>query len=123
MQAGHRDDRHALHLRQPVIGLGAQLAGRAGLALDQVPLVHAEHERPALALHQIGDAQVLLLERTLDVHQHDHDFGEADRVERVGDGELFELLLDARLAPHAGGVEQAELAALPFERRPRWCRA
>ena len=113
--ARHRDDRHAFYLRQPVVGLAAQLAG-FGLALDQVPFVHAEHQRPALALHQIGDAQVLLLERALDVHQHDHDFGETDRVERVGDGELLQLLLDARLAPHAGGVEQAEFAAVPLER-------
>ena len=54
-----------LHLRQPVVGLLAQLLAAPACALDQVPLVHADHERPALALHQIGDAQVLLLERAL----------------------------------------------------------
>src|SRR2546430_8744443 len=32
--------------------------------------------RSALALHQIGDAQILLLERTLGVHQHDHHLGD-----------------------------------------------
>ena len=95
VQAGDRDDRHALDLRQPVVGLGAQLAGRA-CPPSEVPLVHAEHQRPALALHQVGDAQVLLLERPLGVHQHDHHLGEADRVERVGDRELLQLLLDAR---------------------------
>ena len=45
---------------------------------------------------KIGDAQVLLLERLLDVHQQHHDLGEADRVDRVGDRKLFELLLNLR---------------------------
>ena len=36
-------------------------------------------------------------------------------LERVGDRELLELLLDARLAPHAGGVVQRKLRPLPVE--------
>ena len=108
-QARDRDHRHALELRQPVVGLLAQLLHRAGLALDQVPLVHADDDRAAFALDQIGDAQVLLLERRLRIHQQDHHLGEAHRIERVGDRELLELLLDARAPPQPGGVVDAEV--------------
>ncbi len=87
----------------------------AARVLDQIPFVHADDERAAFALDQIGDAQVLLLERRLRIHQHDHHFGEADRIERVGDRELFELLLDPRLAPHARGVVDAKTPAAPLE--------
>ena len=83
--------------------------------LDQVPFVHADDERAALALDQVGDAQVLLLERRRRIHQHDHDFGKAHRVERIGDRKLFELLLDARAAAHAGGVVNAETLAVPVK--------
>ena len=40
-----------------------------------------DHQRPALALDQVGDAQVLLLEQTLGVHQQHHDLGETDGVD------------------------------------------
>ena len=98
-----------------MVGLRAQLGERAGLTFAQVPFAHADHQRAALALDQIGDAQILLLERLLGIHQQHHHFGEADGVERVGDRELLELLLDLRAAAHARGVVEAEGAALPVE--------
>ncbi len=81
-----------------MVGFRAQLADGARRLLLQVPFVHADDERAAFALDQIGDAQVLLLEGMPDIHQQHHDFGEAHGVERIGDGQLFQLLVDlARL--------------------------
>ena len=48
------------------------------------------------------------------VHHQQHDFGEGDGADRVGGGELLELLLDLGLAAQAGGVDQADLAVVPF---------
>ncbi len=64
------DDRHALDLRQPLAGLPLQLADAAGAAVAPIPLADGDHQRAAFALDQIADAQILLLERMLDVHQH-----------------------------------------------------
>ena len=86
-----------------------------GLALDQIPFVDREHERAALALDQVGNAQILLLEPVLRVHHHHDDFGEPHRAQRVGHRELFQLLLDPRAAAQAGGIEHAEIAALPVD--------
>ena len=66
--------------------------------------------------------QILLLERDRRVEQHHHDLGEADRAQRVGDRELFELVLDAGAAAQARGVEQLELAARATSSRERWSR-
>ena len=96
-----------------VLGLLAQLGNGADFLLLQIPFADREDQRAAFLLDQIGDALVLFLERALDVDQHDDDFGKAHGVERVGDRELFQLLLDARAAAQAGGVVEAELPALP----------
>ena len=74
-----------------------------------------DDQRAALALDEIGDAKVLLLERLLRVHQQDHDFGETDGIERIGNRELFELLLDPGTAPQPGGVVNAEGSILPSQ--------
>ncbi len=50
-----------------------------------------------------------------DVEQHHHDFGEAHRVERIGNRQLFQLLVDAPAAPNAGGIVDAEFLAMPVE--------
>ena len=77
----------------------------------EIPLGDADHQRAALALDQVGDAQILLLEQMLGIHQQHHHLGEADGVDRVGDRELFELLLDPRRPPQARGVVQTEARA------------
>ena len=49
------------------------------------------------------------------IHQQHHHFGKADGVDGVGDGKLFQLLLDARRPPQARGVVQAERSAPPLQ--------
>ena len=78
-------------------------------------LLTADHQRAAFLLDQIGDALVLLLEGVVDVEQHHHHFGKAHGVERVGDRQLLQLLLDARAAAQAGGVVKAEFLPVPVE--------
>ena len=78
--------------------------------------------RPSL-LDEVGDLQVLLLERRRRVEHEDDDLGEADGAERIGDRELLELALDPRLAPQPGGVEQPERACRATSSRWRWSRA
>src|SRR5215813_864555 len=98
-----------------MVGLGAQLTDRARAALDEVPLVHADDERAALALDEIDDAQVLLLERCLRIDQNHHDLGEADRVECIGDRKLFELRLDPGAAAQSRRIVEAEAPPAPIE--------
>ena len=112
-QAGNRDHAQAAQLRQQTVRLGAQLLRHHALVLDQVPFVEPDHDRPALALGEIGEGQILLLERDRGVEQQNDDLGEADRAQRVGDRELFQLLGHARLATQPGGVEQLQLAIAP----------
>ena len=57
--------------------------------------------------------RILFLERLFRIHQQHHHFGEANGIEGVGDGQLFELLLDAGATPHASGVVDAEALAVP----------
>ena len=87
----------------------------AGAALDQVPLAHADDQRAAFALDEIGDAKVLLLERLSRVHQQDHHLGEAHGVERVRNRELFEFLLDPGAAAQPGGVVDAKVPVVPSQ--------
>ncbi len=70
--------------------------------LAQVPFADADHQRAALALDQVGDPQVLLLER-LARHSISSTTTSAKRMAlmRVGDRELLELLLHLR--PAAAG--------------------
>ncbi len=58
-----RNDRHAFDLRQQTIGILAQPRPNARLSLDQVHFVDADDDCAALPLDQVGDANVLLLER------------------------------------------------------------
>ena len=83
--------------------------------LDQIPLVDGKHQRAAFALDQVGDAQILFLELVLGVHHQHDDFGETHGAQRVGDGQLLQLLLDTRTTTQTGGVENAEIAALVVE--------
>ena len=98
-----------------VFGLLAQFGDGADLLVLQIPFVDRNDDGAAFLLDQVGDALVLLLEGVLDVEQHHRDLGEAHGVERVGDRQLFQLLIDARAAAQAGGVMQAEFLPVPFE--------
>ena len=117
-QAGDGDHARSAQLRQEAVGLGAQFARLVALVVDQVPFVERDDQRPALLLDEIGERQVLLFERDRSVeHEHD-DFRETHRAQRVGDGELLDLLDDARAPAQARRVEDFQLAPAPFGVEP-----
>ena len=64
---------------------------------------------------QIGDPQVLGLQRGLGVQQHDDDLGEAHRAQPVRDRQLLQLLGHLGLLAHPGGVEQDDGRLAPLE--------
>ena len=74
-------------------------------------------------LDEIDDRQVLLLERDRGVEQQHHHLGEPHGPQRIGDGELLQLVLDPRALAQARGVEQLDLAPVPDSSRGRWSRA
>ena len=112
----YRDDRHALDLRQHAIDQLAQpLANVPDCALDQIDLVEADDDGATFALDEIGNPDVLLLERRLRIDEDDHHFGKTDGVERVGDREFLELLLDARAAAQSGGIVDAQMPPAPVQ--------
>ena len=86
-----------------------------GFALDQVPLVDRDDDRTPFPLDKIGNADVLFFKWRLRVDQNDHDFGETDGIERIGNGKLFELLFDPRTAAHSCRVVNAKMFSLPVE--------
>ena len=84
---------HAFDLRQQPGAFLAQL-GEALVALaDQIPFVDGDDERAPLLLDQIGDLQILLLERLLRIERQHHDLGKADRLQRIADRKLLGLAL------------------------------
>ncbi len=115
-EAGKRDHPDAAQLRQQPVGLGAQLLSGEALVLDEIPFVETDDDRPALALGEIGEREILLLEGDRRVEQQNDDLGEAHGAQRVGDGELLQLLHHARLAAQARRVEQLQLAVAPARR-------
>src|SRR5690606_32389788 len=78
--------------------------------------VEGNDHRPALALDEIGQGQILLFERDGRVKHEDHDFGILDRTQAVAHGQLLELFLHARAAANTGRVDQVDRAAFPFPR-------
>ena len=93
-------------LRQQPVGLGPQFPRPVGLVVDQVPFVEADDQRPALALDEVGERQILLFEGNRRVEQKHDDLGEAHRAQRVGDGELLHLLDHLGAPPQPRGVEE-----------------
>ena len=108
-------DLDSLKLWQQPIDIAPQSRQCARLRFDQVPFVDRNNNGAPFPLDKVGNPDVLLLERGLRVNDHDDDFGETDRIERVGHRELFQLLLDARTAAQPGGVMYAEVAAPPIQ--------
>ena len=88
------DDRHALDLRQHAIDFLAQPRPNARLPLDQVDFVEADNDRAAFALDKIGDRMSCSSNGVLRVDEDDDHFSEADGVERIGDRQFLELLLE-----------------------------
>ena len=92
------NNRHALDLRQHAIDFFAQPRTNARLALDQVNFIEGDDDRAAFALDKIGNPDVLFFKRRQGIDQDNHDFGKTDGIERIGDRQFLELLLDARAA-------------------------
>ena len=65
-----------------------------------------------------ASVEILLLERDRRVEQQNDDLGEAHGAQRVGDGELLQLVHHARFAAQACGVEEFQLAIAPRAVRP-----
>ncbi len=112
-QARHRHQRDAGQLGQEA----GRLLGKVGaprLAIgDEIPPGEGDDDGAALLLDEVGDLEVLLLEGLAGIDGEDHHLGEANGAQRIADGELLQLRLDARLATKAGGIEQAERLAAP----------
>src|SRR5439155_6852020 len=111
--AGHArngEERDAARLAQPLVQCALDAVEQAAGMLGYVPFVDRDDERPALLEDVVGDAQVLRLEATGAVKEEDDDLGEIDRAERVGDGELLELVLDLGLLAHARRVDEPHRA-------------
>ena len=62
------------------------------------------------------EARILLRDRVVRIDDADHDVRRIDCLQRLDDAELLDRLLDARAAPHAGGIDQRVAAAVAFER-------
>ncbi len=93
--AGERrdgDERRAGNLRQEVVEMGAKPFDRPLFLLKLVPFVDRENDGAALAGDEIGDRQILLLERCSRVDDNQHAFGKADGVERDVNRQLFEFV-------------------------------
>ena len=63
-------------------------------------LIATTSARPSCST-RVGDAQILRLEPARRVEQQHDDFGEIDRVERVGDRQLLQLVLHLGALAHA----------------------
>ena len=107
------DDLRALDLRQEAVGLFDELGQLGRLVLDQVPFGQHEHQRPPLALHQVGDLQVLDLQRVGGVHHQDHHLSVGDRTDGIVGRQLLQLGLHLGLAAQTGGVDQPDGPIIP----------
>ena len=107
----YRHQRRACHLRQQPVAHFRKARNGAGLVRQQIPFVDSEDDGAALARHQVGDGQVLLLERRQGVDHHDDAVGEADGRKRGGDTHLLQRLArHARFLAQAGGIVQQHFA-------------
>ena len=65
---------------------------------------------------EIGDGEILVLDRALGIDQQHHDLGEADRANAVARAqELLGCLRHPGFAAQTGRIEEAHLAPRPFE--------
>ena len=87
-----------------------------GFRCNQIPFVDRDHECTALALDQIGDAQVLLLEPVLRIdHQH-YDLGETKpHAAARPPPKSLPAFLDPRAPAQACRIENVKFAAVPVD--------
>lgn len=89
----------------------AELVEHRATRFDQVPFVERDDQCTALFDHERRDTEILSRRRHACVKHHDDDLGQAKHAERVGDRELLERCLHARLAPKARRIDQPDRAA------------
>ncbi len=82
-EGGNRHHRDTAYLRQGLAEIGAQFRQPRLRIVHQIPFVERQHRRPALVGNEIGNLQVLLLQRRGGVHQQDHHLGKADGTQGV----------------------------------------
>ena len=82
-----------------------------------VPLVEDERRRAARLHRQLGDAQVLRGDAVGGVADDERDVGALGRPLRAQRRVVLDGLGDLRLAAHAGGVDDDELAAVDLQRQ------
>ena len=81
------------------------------------PFVEGKDDGAALARDEIGDGEVLFLERLGRIHHHDHAIGEADRGERALHRHFLQRLARAaRLFAQARRIVQQNRAPARFPR-------
>ena len=91
---------------QPVI----ELAGYRFLILNHVPFVNRQDQGPAFLNDHAGDGQVLFFQHRVTVQHQHHDLGKTDGAQRFADRKPLDFLGNPGLAPHAGGIDQLDLA-------------
>ena len=115
--AGHR--RRGQHLgrsRSLLRARGARSWSRSNSSpLGQVPLVEHERGRAAGLHRQLGDPQVLRGDAVVRVADDERDVGALGRPLGAQRRVVLDRLLDLRLAPDAGGVDEPDAGG----RRPR----
>ena len=77
-----------------------------------VPFVDGNQQRAPFLDRHAGDLQVLVFQPLGRIEQQHHHLGEVDSAARIGDGELFQLVLHLGALSHAGRVDQANVARL-----------
>ncbi len=107
------DHGRAPNLRQLARHLFLQLLEPDLGILHQIPFGQDEDQGAALALHQVGDLQVLDFQGVGGVHHQQDHLGKGDGADGVLGGKPLEFLLHLGLAAQACGVHQPHSAIVP----------
>ena len=105
-------DRAERREREPAPDVGSQRG--AGFVRGEVPFVERDHRSPSAVEDEPQQGGVLGAHSAARVEQDDRDVGVRDRLERLDDAELLDLLRHPRAAPDPRGVDQdVALSAVP----------
>ena len=102
------DDRHTAQARQRaqqriIHGLAYFLAVEF-----QIPFIDGNHQPAPLALHQIGQLNILLVKRAGRIDEQHDNLGEFHRAQAIGDRQFFELFRNAGFFAHACRIPQRD---------------
>ena len=111
LEDGREDDRHVVERGDPGLQAFGILLHGMGVLLDGIPLVDDDDAGLLVFLDQVEDRHVLGFHAVLGVDHQDADVAVLDRADGAHDGVEFQILADAVLPAHAGGVDQHEFMA------------